>query len=106
MMATRDRSEEIGRNLDAKKDINDGKSLLGDYITQEEILACTSCQACVEACPINIDPLSIILQLRRYTIMEEAKSPSGWNAMFGNIENNQAPWQFSPSDRFKWAEEE
>jgi ferredoxin len=106
MMDTRDRAEEIGRNLDTQgKDFKDEKSLLNDYITHEEILACTSCQACVEACPVNIDPLSIIIQLRRYTIMEEAKSPTEWNGMFANIENNQAPWQFSPQDRFKWADD-
>jgi ferredoxin len=106
MMDTRDRMEEIGRGMDEKgKEYTDEKSLLGDYITHEEILACTSCQACVEACPVNIDPLNIINQLKRYMIMEEAKSPNSWNIMFGNIENNQAPWQFPPSDRFKWAEE-
>jgi Fe-S oxidoreductase len=106
MMDTRDRMEEIGRGMDEKgKEYTDEKSLLGDYITHEEILACTSCQACVEACPVNIDPLNIINQLKRYMIMEEAKSPNSWNIMFGNIENNQAPWQFSPSDRFKWADD-
>jgi len=106
MMDTRDRCEEIGRGVDkAGKDFKDEKSLLGDYIKHEEIMACNTCQACVEACPVNIDPLSIIVQLRRYIIMEEAKSPGEWNVMFGNIENNQAPWQFSPGDRFKWAEE-
>ena len=106
MMDTRDRAEEIGRNIDLHgKDFKDEKSLLGDYISNEEILACTTCQACVEACPVNIDPLSIIVELRRYVIMEEAKSPGEWNVMFGNTENNQAPWQFSPQDRFKWADE-
>ncbi|RYD75478.1 MAG: 4Fe-4S dicluster domain-containing protein [Sphingobacteriales bacterium] len=106
MMDTRDRAEEIGRGIDKNgTDFKDEKSLFGDYITAEEILACTSCQACVEACPVNIDPLTIINQLKRYMIMEEAKSPNSWNVMFGNIENNQAPWQFSPSDRFKWADE-
>ena len=107
MMDTRDRAEEIGRGMDKQgKDYKDEKSLLGDYISHEEIMACTSCQACVEACPVNIDPLSIINQLRRYIIMEEAASPGQWNTMFGNIENNQAPWQFSPADRFKWADKE
>ncbi|MGZ5280697.1 MAG: 4Fe-4S dicluster domain-containing protein [Bacteroidia bacterium] len=106
MMDTRDRAEEIGRGIDKHGfDYKDEKSLYGDYITSEEILACTSCQACVEACPVNIDPLNIINQLKRYMIMEEAKSPNSWNVMFGNIENNQAPWQFSPSDRFKWSED-
>ena len=106
MMDTRDRVEELGRNIDAHgKDFKDEKSLLGDYISHEEILACTTCQACVEACPVNIDPLSIIVELRRYIIMEEAKSPGEWNVMFSNTENNQAPWQFSPQDRFKWADD-
>lgn len=106
MMDTRDRAEEIGRNIDQHgKDFKDEKSLLGDYITHEEIMACTTCQACVEECPVNINPLAIITELRRYTIMEEAKSPAEWNNMFGNIENNQAPWQFSPQDRFKWSED-
>jgi heterodisulfide reductase subunit C len=105
MMDTRDRMEDIGRGMDKQgKDYKDEKSLIGDYITHEEILACTSCQACVEACPVNIDPLNIINQLKRYMIMEEAKSPQSWNIMFGNIENNQAPWQFPPMDRAKWAE--
>lgn len=106
MMDTRDRAEEIGRGIDKHgPDYKDEKSLYGDYVTAEEILACTSCQACVEACPVNIDPLTIINQLKRYMIMEEAKSPNSWNVMFGNIENNQAPWQFSPSDRFRWADD-
>ncbi len=106
MMDTRDRAEEIGRNQDLHgKDYKDDKSLLGDYISKEEILACTTCQACVEACPVNIDPLSIIVELRRYMIMEEADSPGEWNIMFSNTENNQAPWQFSPQDRFKWADD-
>jgi ferredoxin len=106
MMDTRDRAEEIGRGIDENgKDYADNKSLLGDYITHEEILACTTCQACVEACPVNIDPLSIITQLRRYITMEEAATPGQWNTMFSNVENNQAPWQFSPADRFNWADE-
>lgn len=107
MMDTRDRAEEIG-NLKHKngKDYEDGKALLGHYITHEEIFACTTCQACVEACPVNIDPLNIIQQLRRYSIMEEANSPGSWNNMFSNTENNQAPWQFSPSDRFNWSKED
>lgn len=105
MMDTRDRCEDLAKHHYQSGNWEDGKSLLGDYTTHEEILACTSCQACVEACPVNIDPLSIINQMRRYIIMEEAASPGQWNTMFSNIENNQAPWQFSPADRFKWAEE-
>ena len=105
MMDTRDRIEEIGKNIDQKgKDFTDGKSLLEDYITTEEIMACTTCNACVEACPITIDPLDIIMQLRRYKVMEAAQAPASWNMMFSNIENNFAPWKFAPSDRFKWAE--
>jgi heterodisulfide reductase subunit C len=106
MMDTRDRLEDIGKNMLANggnfKD--DGKSLLGDYISEEEILACTTCNACVQECPILISPLDIILQLRRYKIMDEAQAPSSWNAMFNNLETNQAPWKFSPSDRFNWAD--
>ncbi|PMD93684.1 Fe-S oxidoreductase [Siphonobacter sp. BAB-5405] len=107
MMDTRDRLEDLGRNLQTNggelKD--DGKSLLGDYIQTEELRACTTCQACVQACPILINPLDIILQLRRYQAMEESNAPAAWNAMFQNVENNQAPWKFSPGDRFNWAEQ-
>ena len=104
MMDTRDRIEEIGEQVKAgKKPGEDGKSLLGDYITKEEINACTSCNACVEACPVNINPLDIILQMRRYVAMEESGSPASWNAMFQNVETNFAPWKFAPTDRFKWA---
>ncbi|HAR20056.1 MAG TPA: Fe-S oxidoreductase [Cytophagales bacterium] len=104
MMDTRDRMEEIGRNIDKNGHfLEDGKSLFGNYISSEELLACTTCNACAEACPVNIDPLDIIVQLRRYRVMEEAKAPDSWNAMFANLENNQAPWKFSPSDRFNWA---
>lgn len=106
MMDTRDRIEEIGKNINANGSFQeDGKSLVHDYITVEELRACTSCQACVEACPVTIDPLNIILQLRRYLVMEESNSPQEWNLMFGNIENNMAPWKFSPDERDKWAEE-
>ena len=104
MMDTRDRLEEVGKNVNANggsfKD--DGKSLLNDYITTEELRACTTCQACVEACPVSIDPLSIIMQLRRNLVMEDSNAPQEWNLMFGNIENNMAPWKFSPDDRGAW----
>jgi len=106
MMDTRDRIEELGANI-AKhgKGFTDQKNLLGNFISAEEIFACTSCNACVEACPVTIDPLSIILQLRRYTAMEESSSPTEWNAMFSNIETSFSPWKFPPSERFHWAEE-
>jgi Fe-S oxidoreductase len=104
MMDTRDRLEEVGKNIANNGSfVDDGKSLLGDYITQEEILACTTCNACVEACPVAIDPVDIIVQLRRYTIMEASQAPASWNGMMANIENNFAPWKFSPSDRYNWA---
>ena len=106
MMDTRDRADELGEYRRKNgADSHDEKALIHDRITSEELLACTTCQACVEACPVNINPLSIIEQLRRYLIMDEAKSPSQWNTMFGNVENNMAPWPFSPMDRDKWARE-
>ena len=105
MMDTRDRLEDIQQNWQKNgENFDDGKTLLGDYISEEEILACTTCNACVQECPILISPLDIIVQLRRYKIMEEAQAPASWNGMFSNLENNQAPWKFSPADRFNWAE--
>ena len=105
-MDTRDRIEEIGKNLDKEgKPIEDGISLLGNYITEEELWACTTCNACVDACPINIDPLNIIMNMRRYLIMEESKSPESITSMFNNIENNGAPWAFPAADRGKWIDE-
>ncbi|QNK62176.1 4Fe-4S dicluster domain-containing protein [Pedobacter sp. PAMC26386] len=106
MMDTRDRMEEVGKNIDKTgAGFDDGKSLIDSYITREEIWACTSCNACVEACPINIDPLAIITDLRRYAVMEESQAPASINAMLGNIENNGAPWKYSPADRLNWAKE-
>lgn len=107
MMDTRDRLEEVGEGIRKKgKDFKDDKSLLGDYIKEEEVLACTTCNACVEACPVNIDPLAIIVDLRRNMIMEESKAPNEWALMLNNIENNGAPWQFAQTDRLKWKDEE
>jgi heterodisulfide reductase subunit C len=106
MMDTRDRIEEVGKNINQHgADYDDGKSLFGDYITDEEIWACTSCNACVQECPVNIDPLNIITELRRYSVMEESKMPSELTGMLTNIENNGAPWQFSQADRLKWKDE-
>lgn len=104
MMDTRDRLEEVGRNINKNgKFVDDGKKLLDDYISREELRACTSCNACVEACPVLIDPLSIILEMRRYLIMEESSAPQEWNLMNTNIENNAAPWQYNQADRLNWA---
>ncbi|HOZ85561.1 MAG TPA: (Fe-S)-binding protein [Niabella sp.] len=106
MMDTRDRTEEIGRQLNKSKEWKgDGKSLLHDYISEEELRACTTCNACVQECPVSISPLDIILQLRRFLIMEESSAPQEWNVMFSNIENNFAPWKFSPDDRDNWTKE-
>lgn len=105
MMDTRDRLEEVGKNINQHgADHDDGKSLLNDYITPEELWACTSCNACVEACPVLIDPLSIIVDMRRYMVMEQSAAPAELNGMFTKIENNGAPWQFSPADRMNWTE--
>jgi heterodisulfide reductase subunit C len=107
MMDTRDRMVEVGKNMDQNKGVfvDDGKSLLGDYISAEEIWACNTCNACVQECPVNIDPLAIIVEMRRYLVMEQSQSPAELNGMFSNIENNGAPWQFSPSDRANWVNE-
>ena len=105
MMDVRDRLEEVGKGIDEEGEkFNDNKSLLNS-ITKEELWACTSCNACVNACPINIDPLSIIVDLRRYLVMEESAAPMELNTIFTNIENNGAPWQFSMSDRLNWKDE-
>src|SRR5829696_5190779 len=106
MMDTRDRMEEIGTNRDKNGTFqDDGRSLLHDYVTTEELWACTSCQACVQACPVLIDPLHIINQMKRYLALEESNQPAEWNGMYSNVENNFAPWKFSPDDRDKWAAE-
>ncbi|MBL7789754.1 MAG: (Fe-S)-binding protein [Chitinophagales bacterium] len=105
MMDTRDRLEEVGKILDSNNNEwkDDGKSLLHSYISVEELRGCTTCNACVEECPVNISPLDIIVQLRRNLIMEESNSPQEWNGMFGNIENNGAPWKFAQSERGNWS---
>lgn len=107
MMATRDRMEEVGKNIDANKGVfvPDNKSLLNDYITPEELWACTSCNACVEECPVSISPLSIIMDMRRYLVMEQSAAPAPINAMMTNIENNGAPWQYNQQDRLNWKNE-
>lgn len=106
MMDTRDRLEEVGKGIDANgPDYDDGISLLNDYIKPEEIWACTTCNACTEACPILIDPASIIVDLRRYLVMEESQGPAELNAVYTNIENNGAPWQFAQADRLNWKDE-
>ncbi|CAN1546792.1 4Fe-4S ferredoxin-type, iron-sulphur binding domain containing protein [Flavobacteriaceae bacterium] len=107
MMDTRDRLEEVGKNIDANKGIfiPDNKTLLNDFITPEELWACTSCNACVEECPVNISPLSIIMDMRRYLVMEQSAAPMPLNAMMSNIENNGAPWQYNQQDRLNWKNE-
>ncbi len=107
MMDTRDRLEEVGKNIDANKGEfkEDGKQLLDDYVTREELWACTSCNACVEACPVSINPLSIILDMRRYLVMEQSAAPSELNTMMANIENNGAPWPYNQMDRLNWKNE-
>lgn len=107
MMDTRDRLEEVGKNIDKNKDtfVDDGKMLLNDYITPEELWACTTCNGCVEACPVSIDPLSIIMDMRRYLVMEQSAAPKELNNVMTNIENNGAPWQYSQMDRLNWKEE-
>ena len=103
MMDTRDRATEASKNIAANGQFkDDGKTLVKDYITVEELRACTTCNACVEACPVSISPLDIIIQLRRSLVMEDSNAPQEWNGMFSNIENNFAPWKFSPEDRDKW----
>jgi Fe-S oxidoreductase len=105
-MDTRDRLTEVGKNIKANQYFkDDGKTLVYDYITTEELRACTTCNACVQECPVSISPLDIILELRRSLVMEDSNAPQEWNAMFSNIENNFAPWKLSPDDRDKWATE-
>ncbi len=104
MMDTRDRLQEVGKNIRLNGQFkDDGKTLLNDYITIEELRACTTCNACVQECPVSISPLDIIMELRRSLIMEDSNAPQEWNAMFSNIENNFAPWKLSPDDRDEWA---
>lgn len=107
MMDTRDRLEEVGKNMDANKGefVPDGKQLLDDYISREEIWACTTCNACVEACPVSIDPLSIIVEMRRFLVMEQSAAPTELNNMMSNIENNGAPWPYNQMDRLNWVNE-
>ena len=106
MMDTRDRIEDVSRNIDTNGEfVDDGKTLVNDYISAEELWACTSCNACTQACPINIDPLSIIVDLRRYLVMEQSAAPTELNMMMTNVENNGAPWQFNNADRLNWANE-
>jgi heterodisulfide reductase subunit C len=107
LMDTRDRLTEVGKNIDLNNGtfVDDGKALLGNYISEEELWACNTCNACTEACPVNLDPLAVIMDLRQYLVMEQSNAPAALNGMFTNIENNGAPWQFSPADRLNWASE-
>lgn len=107
MMDTRDRLEEVGKNMEVNKGefLADGKQLLDNYITREELWACTTCNACVQACPVSIDPLSIIMDMRQYLVMEQSAAPADLNNMMGNVENNGAPWPFNQMDRLNWANE-
>ncbi len=105
MMDTRDRMEEVGKNIKLNTEWKDDGRNLFDHITIEELRACTTCNACVEECPVSISPLDIILELRRSLVMEDSNAPQEWNTMFSNVENNFAPWKFSPDDRDKWVEE-
>lgn len=106
LMKTRDRLEEVGRNIDKNgKFVDDGKKLLNDYITKEELWACTTCNACTEACPVLLDPLSIIFEMRRFLVMEQSAAPQELNLMMTNVENNAAPWQYNQADRLNWASE-
>ena len=108
MMDTRDRLEEVGKNLEANngKFVEDNNQLLDNYITREELWACTTCNACVQACPVSIDPLSIIMDMRQYLVMEQSAAPTDLNNMMGNVENNGAPWPFNQMDRLNWANED
>jgi heterodisulfide reductase subunit C len=106
MMDTRDRITEVGKGIDKQgKDFKDDKTLLDNYITREELWACTTCNACTDACPVNINPLEIITEMRRYIVMEESQAPASLNNMFGNVENNGAPWKYSAADRMNWSQE-
>ena len=107
MMDVRDRAEKLGALVRSQgAEATDNKSLLNDYITAEEVWACTTCNACTEACPVNNDPLAVIVELRRYLVMEQSAAPQELNLMFSNVENNGAPWQFSMADRMNWAQED
>ena len=106
MMDTRDRLKEVGDNIDANGEFKlDDKQLLDDYITREELWACTTCNACVDACPVSIDPMSIIMSMRQYLVLEESAAPAELNVAMSNIENNQAPWPYNQMDRLNWKDE-
>jgi Fe-S oxidoreductase len=105
MMDTRDRLEEVGANIDKNKTFVDDNKNLHDYISEQELWACTTCQACVQICPVNINPMEIIVEMRRFKVMEQSSAPQELNSMFTNIENNGAPWQMAQSARFDWSQE-